>query len=61
MREEARLKEADDADSHHVAVAKFMQKVSTNSVLLLVLPRCSCDDTLNTKSCSSIYTCCVLG
>jgi len=27
MREEARLREADDADSHHIAVAKFMQKV----------------------------------
>jgi len=27
MREEARLREADDTDSHHIAVAKFMQKV----------------------------------
>lgn len=27
LREEARLKEADDTDSHHIAVAKFMQKV----------------------------------
>jgi len=27
MREEARLREADDADSHHIAVAKFLQKV----------------------------------
>jgi len=35
MREEARLREADDADSHHIAVAKFMQKVLlvTNKLL----------------------------
>jgi len=27
LREEARLQEANDTDSHHIAVAKFMQKV----------------------------------
>jgi len=30
VREEDRLREADDTDSHHIAVAKFMQKVTDN-------------------------------
>ena len=37
MREEARLREADDTDSHHIAVAKFMQKVLVIVVIFLCL------------------------
>jgi len=48
MREEARLREADDADSHHIAVAKFMQKVLrfTNELVYSCVS-CSIGDAMN--------------
>jgi len=48
MREEARLREADDTDSHHIAVAKFMQKVV--SLVNLCTPVPCCKSMLNSLS-----------
>jgi len=48
MREEARLKEADDADSHHIAVAKFMQKVLLVTIKFYCV--CACRNAVLTQS-----------